>query len=139
VVGETAGELGGVRLGALDAQVQSAQAAQGQPRLERSGRVALDVAAPLQHAVQVVVAGDDRPELYVAVAGEVLGGRVQHHIGAEVQRSLQQRGEERVVDDHAGTGVMGRRDDGWGVGHLEGRVGRRLEPHQRGVLARRHH
>ena len=54
-------------------------------------------------------------------------------------RPLQQRGEERVVDDHAGAGLVRRGDDRGGVGHLEGRVGRRLEPDQRGVLARRDH
>ena len=139
VVGEAARELGGVRLGALDPQVQRAQAAQREPGLERSGRVALDVAAPLEHVVEIVVAGDDRSELHVAVAGEVLGRRVHHHVGAELERPLQQRGEERVVDDDAGAGVVGRGDDRGGVGHLEGRVGRRLEPDQRGVLARRDH
>ena len=41
VVGEAARELGGVRLGALDPQVQGAQAAQREPGLERPGRVAL--------------------------------------------------------------------------------------------------
>ena len=63
VVGEAAGELGGVRLRALDAQVQGAQAAQREPGLERPGRVALDVAAALEHGVQLVVAGDDRTQL----------------------------------------------------------------------------
>ena len=61
------------------------------------------------------------------------------HVGAELERPLQQRGEERVVDDHAGAGVAGRGDDRGGVGHLERRVGRRLEPDQRGVLARLDH
>ena len=139
VVREAAGELGGVRLGALDAQVQGAQAAQREPGLERPGRVALHVAAALEHGVELVVAGDDRAELEVAVAGEVLGRRVQHHVGAELERPLEQRREERVVDDDAGAGVVGRGDDRGCVGHLEGRVGRRLEPDQRGVLARRDH
>jgi len=70
VVGEAARELGGVGLGALDAQVQGAQAAQREPGLERSGRVALDVAARLENGEKIVVARDDRSELYVAVAGD---------------------------------------------------------------------
>ena len=139
MVGEAARQLGGVRLGALDAQVQRAQATQREPGLERSRGVALYVAAPLEHVVEVVVPGDDRAELQVAVAGEVLGRRVHDHVGAELERPLQQRGEERVVDDHAGAGVVRRGDDRGGVGHLEGRVGRRLEPDQSGVLARRDH
>ena len=60
-------------------------------------------------------------------------------VGAELERSLQHRGRERVVDRDVRTLVVGGRDDRGQVGDLERRVGRRLHPHQRRVLAGLHH
>ena len=139
VLAQPGGELGGVGLGTLDAQVQGAQATHGQPRLEGAGDRADQVAPVLQDPVELVVAGDDRAQQGVAVAGEVLGRGVDHHVGPELQRPLQQRGGEGVVDHDVGPGLVRRGDDPVEVGDLERRVGGGLHPHQRRVDARREH
>ena len=79
---------------ALHPQVQGAQAAQGEPRLQRPGDRADQVAAALQDVVQLRVADHERAHDDVAVAGQELGHRVQHDVGAELERPLQ-RGESR--------------------------------------------
>ena len=110
VPGQPAHQLLGVRLGPLDPQVQGAQAAQRQPRLEGAGDRAEQVAPALQHGVQLVVAGDHRAHEHVAVAGEVLRRRVHDQVDVELQRRLQQGSGEGVVDDDVGAGlVRGRR------------------------------
>ena len=121
---EPAHELLRVGLGPLEAQVQGAQAAQREPGLERAGDRADQVAAALEHGVQLVVAGDHGTHQHVAVAGEELGRRVHDDVGAELERLLQQRGGEGVVDDHVRAGLVGRLDDRLDVGDLERRVGR---------------
>ena len=42
--------------------------------------------------------GDEHAGTEVVVAAEILGRRVYHHVGAEVERALQDRGEKGVVD-----------------------------------------
>ncbi len=69
----------------------------------------------------------------VAVAAEVLGGAVQRHRGAVVERVLQHRGGEGVVDEHGH--VAGGGHGGADVEQLQRRVGRGLHDHQRGVGA----
>ncbi len=109
VLAEPAHQLLGVGLGPLDAQVQGAHPAQRQPGLEGAGRRAEQVAAALEHAVELVVVGDDRPHQHVAVPGEVLGRRVHDDVGAQRQRLLEQRRGEGVVDDDVGARPRGRR------------------------------
>ena len=137
VLAEAAYELLGVGLRALDAQVEGAQAAQRQPRLERAGDRADEVATALEHAVELVVARDDRAHLHVGVAGEVLRRGVHDEVDAVLERALQQGSGEGVVDDDVGAGLVRGGGDRRDVGDLEGRVGRRLEPDQRGVGAGR--
>ena len=50
-------------------------------------------------------------------------------IGAELERPLEGRGQERVVDDDLRTGCLGGRADRRHVGDVERRVGGRLHPH----------
>ena len=54
-----------------------------------------------------------------------------------VERLLEQRSGERVVDDDRGARLVGRRGDGGDVAELERRVGRRLEPDERDVVVHR--
>ena len=67
------------------------------------------------------------------MAADELRRRVDHEVGAERQRLLQQRRGERVVDDHARPGLARRGADGGDVGGLEQRVGGRLQPQQVGL------
>ena len=82
---------------------------------------------------------DHGAEQHVAVAGEVLGHRVHDDVGAELERSLQQRRREGVVHDREHAALAGRRQQGRQVGDLEQRVGRRLEPEQVGAVEGREH
>ena len=73
-------------------------------RRHRAGRV-LREAQPLG---QLVVVDGDEPADDVAVAAEVLRGRVHDDVGAERQRLLQVRRGERVVDDAPARRARGR-------------------------------
>jgi hypothetical protein len=119
---------------ALGAQGERAQATQDQEAVEwtRHGpnRV-LQEAQPLGHGRP---ACDHDPVDRVGVAAEVLRGRVEDDVRAVIERSLDRRRRERVVDHQQWPLTVGpamRRDH---VGHtgdiheLEERIGRGLEP-----------
>lgn len=59
----------------------------------------LTVLQEAQPLVNVVVAGDRRAHDDIRVAVHVFGQRVDDHIGAQLERTLQVRREECVVDD----------------------------------------
>ena len=73
------------------------------------------------------------------MAGQVLGGRVDDDVGAEVERLLEQRRGEGVVADGEHAALAGGGEEGRQVGDLEGRVGRGLEPEQVGAVQGRDH
>ena len=54
------------------------------------------------------------PSSDVAVAGEVLGHRVHDDVGAELERALEQRRGEGVVDDGEHAALAGGAPAGWG-------------------------
>src|SRR5262249_53771017 len=85
----------------------------------------------LEEVVQVVLHIGLRPQHHAAEAAalavDVLGGGVDHDIGAELQGLLQHRGGEHVVDHDDGAGGVGDLGDGGDVDQVEGGVGRRLE------------
>lgn len=121
---------------ALDPQFQRLQAAQHQEGGERRQRRAGEVAQALQaDRVDVLLAADHRAGEQVAVAAQVLGGRVQHDVGAVLQRPLQHRRGEGVVDD--GQEALAARDgrDGGNVDQPQVGVGRRLEIDRAGLGA----
>ena len=100
---------------------------------DRSGRVLVE-AQPLGERVRP---GGDEPADDVRVAAEVLRGRVEHEVGPQLQRPLEIRRGERVVDDGDRPGHRGQPGDGADVDDLEQRVRRRLDPHHaRRPLAR---
>ena len=82
-------------------------AAQGEPRVERAGHRAHGVLGEAELLGELVVGGDQRAADDVGVAADVLGGGVQHDVGAERERRLQVRRGERVVDDEPGPGLVG--------------------------------
>src|ERR1035441_1852174 len=76
---------------------ESVQAAKGQPAIERRGHrtsIALRLAGPFKQII--LVPGDERAADYVAVAANILGRRVGHHIEPAIERSLR-LSEERPV------------------------------------------
>ena len=73
---------------------------------------------------------------HVAVAVEVLGGGVNHHVGAQRQRGLQRGGGKGVVTHHLDVGVIGMGDlrHSGDIGNLQVGVGRGFQIHGAGVL-----
>ena len=71
------------------------------------------------------------------LAVDVLGRRIDDAVGAELQRALQERRREDVVDDERRAGRVGDLGHGGDVDELERRVGRALEEERLGVRAAR--
>jgi hypothetical protein len=131
---EVAGDGHGAVGGAPHPQKQRPHAALQQPRLERAQHgagVAPPGADPLPEGI--AAGGQHRPGQHVAVAVEVLGGGVDHQVGAQLQGPGVHRGRHRVVDRHPHPGGVGQRADGGQIGDLPHRVGRRLDPDQAGA------
>ena len=72
----------------------------------------------------------ERAALHVAVAADVLRGRVEDDVGAQSDRLLEDRSRERVVHDGGNAGSPSRRDRRGEIGDLHERIRRRLEPDQ---------
>jgi hypothetical protein len=77
----------------------------------------------VEPGVQLGVVHDDGAQHDVAVAGEVLGDRVHDDVRAQAQRTLPERGGERVVHGDRDPGGVRGVDQGREVGDLEHRVG----------------
>ena len=70
---------------------------------------------------------------------EVLRHRVHDDVGAQLERALEQRCGEGVVDDGEHPALAGGREEGGEVGDLEEGVRRRLQPEQVGAVEGREH
>ena len=75
-----------------------------------------------------------KPADHVGVAAEVLRRGVDDDVGAELERPLQVRRRERVVDDDDRAGFVRRVGGGVDVDDVQQRVGRRLDPDQARAL-----
>ena len=119
------------------AQMQGLQPAHGQEGVERAGDGADRVLQEAHLLGQLVTPGDHDAADDVGMAIEVLGGRVQHQVGAVFQRALQHRRAERVVD-HQDQAVLLRKCGHLGqIDQLEHRVGRRFGPDHPGFRLQR--
>src|SRR3954447_4059615 len=63
-----------------------------------------------------------------------LGGAVNHDVGAEFERTLQQRGGERVVDDTEHSSPASGCAQSRQVGNARQRIARRLQPQDAGAV-----
>ena len=118
---------------ALHPHRQGLQPPQYKEGVEGTGHRAGGVLKEAEPLVQLGVAGDQASPDHVAVAPQVLGGGVQHHIGAEVEGALQVRGGKGVVHHEPRPGIVGDGSDRLHVGDPQQRVTRRLQPHQLGL------
>ncbi len=110
------------------ARRERAQAAQRQEAVERRAGEAEAVRPPGETLDDGRVFRDDRAADDVAVAVDVLRRRMHDDVGAERERPLQHRRQERVVDDAARADrVRGLRDVA-DVGDAQQRVRWRLDP-----------
>ena len=126
---EPFGHLQGVGTVALDAQIQGLQAADVQPGVERGGHCAGGVLQEGDLLAGLLIVDHHGTADHVGVAADVLGGGVDHHIGAIGQRVLKGGRGEGVVDSDLGAVLVGDFGGGRDVGDVEQRVGRSLDPH----------
>ena len=102
--------------------------AQHQPGVERSGDRPERLLEEVETFRECVVVGRDESADRVAVAAEVLGGRVHDDVRAQRERLLQVRRREGVVDDEERAHRMGSVGGAADVDHVQQRVRRRLHP-----------
>ena len=137
-VSQALGKNSGVRLRALQPQGQRAQAAQAQVALQRAGGRPAELARVAQRLRMRVGPLHRGPEQQIGMAAHRLDGAVDHDIGAEFERALQQRCGERVVDPHSrprSRATAHRRE----VGDAQQRIARRLRPqHGRPIAGAEH-
>ena len=112
---------------------QCLDAAQRQPGVERAGHAAGGVLGEREPLGEPGVGDHQGPADHVGVPAQVLGGRVDHHVGSERERLLQVRRRERVVHHEQRACLVRRLGQGTDVGDAQQRVGRRLGPHHRGL------
>ncbi len=62
----------------------------------------------------------------------MLGGGIDHDVGAEVERALVERGGEYVIDDNAGAGGVRHLANRGDIDQVEHRVRRALQEHRVG-------
>ena len=110
--------------------------AQHQERVERAQDRALRVLHEPQPLDVLVTHGDDDAADAVAVAVEVFRRAVRDQVGAELDRPLDVRAGERVVDDQLGVMAMGEVGRGAEIRQPHHRIGRRLDEQH---LGRRRH
>ncbi len=118
------------RLGALQPDPQGAYPPEGEPGLPGAGDRAVQAPVSRECLVQVWIRRDGGTQDDVGVPGEVLGDGVDHHVGAEVERTLDERCGERVVHHRDRTVLSRRGEAGRQVRDLQQGVGGGLEPEQ---------
>src|SRR5581483_11808886 len=125
------------RLVALDAEAERLDPAQREPAVLRARHGADRVLEELELLVERLVARHERAAEDVRVAVDVLGRRVEHDVRSELERALDDRRRERVVDDDERSLRAGELRAGGYVRDLEERVRRRLEPEELRLLRER--
>ena len=119
---------------ALHAQRQRLEAAQRQEAVERALDGADRVLQELDALAQLGVVADDRHAAdHVGMAVEILRGRVHDDVEAEFERALHLGAGEGVVGDGPDAALLRDRRDALEIDQLEQRIGRRLDPDERGL------
>src|ERR671934_1134737 len=98
------------------------QPAQHQPGIQWAGHTADRVLQKGQLLEQVVSIDDQRPTDEVAVAAKVLGRAVDHDVGPQLERPLEVRTHEGVVDDDKRVPRMGQVTNGPDIDQFEQRI-----------------
>jgi len=124
---------GGVGALLTDAQWHGLDASQSQPGLLRA-QVRPQELLALPQIVPGIGRARHYPGHYIAVSGEVLGGRVHHIVGTHLGGTQQVRRGKGAVHHEAGAEFMRESSERWYVGYLEERVRDRLADERRGAL-----
>ena len=116
----------------VHADAQRLQAVQEDPGVERAHARPRGAQQREQRVMVRGVAGDHRAAHATALPVEVLGRRVHHDAGAELDRPRQRRRAQAVVDHQGGAVPARQRAEGGDVHDLPERIGRALrEEHLR--------
>lgn len=132
---EGVGDGGGILGGFTGTEVEGLEASVGEPRV-KGGRDGADGVLEEAEALLEVIAvesGDTHDD--VAVAVDVLGDTVDDDVGAEVERVLDIRREESVVNDDEDAVLVSNGDDSSNVDQAQSRVAGRLDPDQTSLLS----
>ncbi len=103
--GQRVGDAAGIGAVALDAQAERLQALDQDPGVERAERRAGVADDRLQLFEDEFLRTSTAPP-GATLTVDVLGGGVDHDVGAELQRPLQDRRGEGVVEDDLGAGPV---------------------------------
>jgi hypothetical protein len=134
---EQLGQQAGVVAMAAHAQRQRLDPPQHQPGGERVGAGAQVQQLPPGGGVPLGLGEQGDPADDVVVAAEILGGRVDHHGGAVLDRPAQVGGGDGVVHHQRHAGVGGHLREAGQVGDGHGRVGDGLGVHRPGARPHR--
>ena len=115
---------------------QRAHAAQREIAVERRTGESKTVGPPTQRLEMRIVACDDCTADNVAVPIQILRRGVHHEIGAQCERLLQCRRQERVVCNDDRSGAMPRLAHAPEIGNSQQRIARRLDPQHRRLALR---
>ena len=137
MLGEQRGDRAGVVAMTVHAHRQGLEPSQHEPAVERARHRARGVLYERELLGELVIATSNEPTDDVGVAAEILRRGVHDDVGAELQRLLQVRRGERVVDNDLRAPRVGQLDDRRDVDDREHRIRRRLDPHQPRVVAPR--
>jgi hypothetical protein len=121
----------------VDAQAERLEALDQHPGVERAHRRAGVADNGLQSVDDELARAQDRAAQRAALAVDVLGCRVHHDVGAELERPLQHRRGEGVVEHDLGAGLVREIAHRLDVDDVEHRIAGRFEQHGGGRLAER--
>ena len=130
---EEAGHRDRIALVLAHAYRQRLQSTKHEPRIHGTGDAAHRVLQVCQPLAQVLPIDHQHAADGVAVAAEVLGRAVDHDVGAQRQRALEERAHEGVVHHYEGAVSMRDGADGADVHQLQPRVGGSLDPDHPGL------
>ena len=135
--GKVARNRMGIFFVAGQAQRQRFDAALEQEAVERIEDAAQGLRVELELFVELVVIEDDEPGEKVGMTAVIFSGRIDDHVGAEVERTLIDAREERIVDGEqpaAGFGSFGHMSN---IGDFEERIRGRFDVDELDVSGRR--
>ena len=108
-------------------QRQRLEALQQHPGIERAERRAGMFEVIVQLLLDELLAPQHDAAEAAPLAVDMLGGRIDHDVGAERHRPLEQRCGEHIVDHHQRAGLLADLGHALDIDQLEHRVGWRLE------------
>jgi hypothetical protein len=125
---KSSGNSIGVAAGLTGSQVQGLETTVGEPGVEGGGDSANGVLEEAQASLELVAVKGGNTHDYIAVTIDVLGDTVNDDIGTEVERVLDVRREESVVDNDEDTMLVGLSDNSSDIDEAQCRVARSLDP-----------